>query len=237
MFASHAEMSYGDQAALLGVLSQVRPKVSLEIGTYEGGSLALIAPMSEHVHTFDLVSHVDEHRPNVTYHLGDSRETLPALLASLAASGTNVDFVLIDGDHERSAVAADLRAVLESPAVSRAVILMHDAANEGVRAGIRDADLDRPHVAFADLSFTVPSEPLRPWSEGWGGFAMIVVDRTGDFWPLASGVAANAKRRTSVPQRLGWHALSPARAVRRRLGYRLRPWVRRFRGIRGVHPD
>lgn len=227
-------MSYGDQAALIGVLARLRPRVALEIGTYQGGSLRLIAPAAAKVHTFDLVSHVDEHLPNVDYHLGDSGLALPALLAKLAEAGESVDFVLIDGDHERSAVARDLRSVLDSPAVSAAVVLLHDAANEDVRAGIRDADLARPHVAFADLSFTTPSEHLRPWNEGWGGFAIVVIDRGADFWSHSRGIASNVEWRSSVPQRLGWHAVAPIRAARRRAGYRIRPMLRRYRGTRGT---
>lgn len=212
----------------------MQPDIAVEVGTYRGGSLELIAATARHVHTFDLVSHIDRRLPNVDYHLGDSRQTLPAVLSALADRKESVGFVLIDGDHERSAVADDLRAVLDSPAFASGVVLLHDAANEDVRAGIRDADLDRPYVVFADLSFTTPSERLRPWSEGWGGFALIVVDRHGEYWPHAGGVNANARWRTAVPQRMGWYALSPFRAIRRRLAYGLRPLVRKCRGTRGL---
>lgn len=234
MFDPDCEMAYGEQAALRGLLARLRPTISLEIGTYRGGSLRTIAEYSEEVHTFDLASHTEEHLPDVTYHLGDSRETVPALLRTLEAEGRNVDFVLIDGDHARAGVAADLASILDSGAVRRTVVLMHDAANEDVRAGIRDAGLDRPKLAYANLSFCSPWEPTRRWSEKWGGFALLVVDERGDLWPHPPGVEVNAGWPTSVQQPASWRAATPLRAARRKVVYRLRPLVRRLRGTRGA---
>ena len=234
MFIENCEMAYGEQAALRGLLAQLRPDVSVEIGTYRGGSLGLIAEYSREVHTFDLASHVDEHLPHVTYHVGDSRERVPAVLRELADEGRGVDFVLIDGDHARAGVAADLANVLDSAAVRRTVIVMHDAANEDVRAGIRDAGLAREKLAYVNLSFYSPWEPTRRWSEKWGGFALLVVDEVGDLWTHPTGVEVNAAWPTSVQQPATWRAAGPARAARRRLVYRLRPLVRRFRGSRGA---
>src|SRR5690242_11209014 len=80
------QMSFGERAALEGVLAQRRPRLSIEIGTAEGGSLARIAAHSEITHSFDLVLPPQEIRdlPGVTLHTGDSHELLPRLLAELA---------------------------------------------------------------------------------------------------------------------------------------------------------
>jgi hypothetical protein len=216
------------------VLTLLRPELAVEIGTYTGGSLEIIAPRCTEVHTFDLVSHVEERQPNVTYHLGDSRQTVAEVLAGFADEGRTVDFVLIDGDHERSGVAADVRNVLDSPAARRTVVLLHDVANEDVRAGIRDAGLDRPYVAHVDLSFTVPADRTRVLGERWGGFGLIVVDEHGDLWPHQHGLAPNTWWTTSVSQPVAWRVAAPLRRARRRAGYRARPWVRKLRGTRGV---
>lgn len=195
----------------------------------------MIAEWSTTVHSFDLAPEVPVEPPNVVFHVGDTRSTLPAALAELAGAGVNVDFVLVDADHSRRGVAADVRAILDSPAISRAIILLHDAANEDVRAGIRDADLDRPKVMLADLSFTTPSERLGPFRERWGGFGMIVVDESGEFWEHPRhGVLANASWRTSAQQPLTWRLASPARWLKRRIAYEVvRPLLRGYRGSRG----
>lgn len=232
MFADDCEMAYGEQAALVGLLSQLRPALVLEIGTYEGGSLGLIARHAQEVHTFDLVSHVQERLPNVTYHLGDSRRTVPAFLSELAAAGRPVDFVLIDGDHARKGVAADVSNVLDSPAVSRTVIMLHDAANEDVRAGIRDAGLDRSKIAYANLSFVPPWESTPVLAETWGGLGILVVDEAGDFWPHKRRVDANVTWPTAVPRSPLWHATRPLRQAKRRVSYQVRPLLRRVRGSR-----
>jgi cephalosporin hydroxylase len=46
-------MPLGDRAAL-GVLTQIKPSLSIEIGTAQGGSLERIAVHSEEVHALDL---------------------------------------------------------------------------------------------------------------------------------------------------------------------------------------
>src|SRR5438445_13898392 len=93
-------MSLGERAALEGVLSQLKPALSFEIGTAEGGSLRCIARHSAEVHSFDLVApeHDVASSANVILHTGDSHELLPAELARCAEPGRNLDFVLVDGD-------------------------------------------------------------------------------------------------------------------------------------------
>ena len=127
------QMSFGERAGLEGILSQLRPKLAIEIGTAEGGSLARIAAHSEEVHSFDLVPPADEARGlgNVTFHTGDSHALLPKLLARW-----NVDFVLVDGDHSAEGVHQDMRDLLDSPATAQTVILAHDTANPAVREGL-----------------------------------------------------------------------------------------------------
>jgi len=49
-------MSFGERAALEGILSQLTPDLALELGTAEGGSLERLAHHSAEVHSFDLVA-------------------------------------------------------------------------------------------------------------------------------------------------------------------------------------
>ncbi len=84
------QMGFGERAALVGLLSEIRPKVAIEIGTAEGGSLRRIAHHSERVLSFDLLEPDPALRelPNVEFFVGDSHRLLPEQLAKLSAEGT-----------------------------------------------------------------------------------------------------------------------------------------------------
>jgi len=148
-------MQAGERFAIEGLLSQLRPRLAVEVGTFEGGSLRRIALHAERVHAFDLDPRVGElapHFPNVTFHIGDSAELLPATLAELERRGQHVDFALVDGAHTREAVRGDARALLESGACRQTVIVFHDSAHAGVRAALEDLALpDHAKVAVALL--------------------------------------------------------------------------------------
>lgn len=182
------QMSFGERAALEGLLSQLAPRLAIEIGTAEGGSLARIAAHSEEVHSFDLVPPREAARnlPGVTTHTGDNHELLPRLLAELAEAGRNVDFVLVDGDHSTEGVRQDMEDLLDSSAVGHTLIVMHDTMNEVVRAGLEEVDYGGyPKVAHADLDFVAGYMFREPElkHELWGGLGLVVVDagRTGYF--------------------------------------------------------
>jgi hypothetical protein len=172
-------MSLGERAAVEGLLSCLRPDVSIEIGTLRGGSLTTISAHSGLVHSFDFSRDpaiTADRFPNVVFHEGDSHRLLPETLEELARSGTNVDFALIDGDHSAHGVRRDLEDLLESPAVGQTVVLIHDTLNERVRAGVRDVDFDRTKVTHVELDFVVGEL----WDGGafdhdlWGGLGLMV---------------------------------------------------------------
>jgi Methyltransferase domain len=180
------QMSLGERAALEGVLSQVKPRLALEIGTAEGGSLARIAAHSTEVHSIDLVRCPAPQPDHVTLHVGDSRELLPALLGGFASEGRTVDFALVDGDHSRAGVRQDLIDLLDSPAISRTVIVMHDTFNGEVRAGITDVDFaSNPEVALVELDMTggymARTGPFA--GQLWGGIGLVIVDAAAERRP------------------------------------------------------
>jgi hypothetical protein len=243
------QMSFGERAALVGILADVRPRVAIEVGTAQGGSLRRLAAHSGHVHSFDLVEPDPAIRAldNVTLHTGDSHTLLPQVLAELAAQGVNVDFALVDGDHSADGVAEDLRHLLDSPAVGRCVIVMHDSMNEEVRRGMDSLDYSAwPKVRFVHLD-CVAGYLYRAPLEGelWGGLGVIVVD---DANPRPAGTPAQTQlyeptqrlvlagrdagalgaERDAEAQRLraaldvveasrSWRATEPLRALKRRL--------------------
>ncbi|MQA75264.1 MAG: class I SAM-dependent methyltransferase [Solirubrobacterales bacterium] len=172
-------MSFGERAALEGILAQVKPRLAVEIGTAEGGSLSRIAAHSEEVHSIDLVRCPAPQPEHVELHVGDSRRLLPELLERFASEGRVVDFVLVDGDHAREGVRQDLIDLLASPAISATVIVMHDTLNGLVRAGITDVDFaSNPAVAFVELDFVggymARTGPFA--GQLWGGLGVAVVD-------------------------------------------------------------
>jgi hypothetical protein len=177
---SQWQMTLGERAAIEGLLSQLRPRLAIEIGTAEGGSLRRLASHSEQVHSFDLLrSPAADELDNVTLHVGDSHALLPTVLADFARRGWNVDFVLVDGDHSADGVERDIRDLLSSDAIRRTLIVLHDTLNDEVRAGLKRIDYAaNPKVTHAELdlvgghlSFGGPFH-----HELWGGLGLIVVD-------------------------------------------------------------
>jgi hypothetical protein len=174
-------MTFGERAALEGLLSQVGPTLALEIGAGLGGSLRRLAAHSDEVHEIDLADPPSYARElaNVHWHKGDSHVLLPQLLARFAEEGRNVDFALIDGDHTAEGARRDMEDLLSSPATGRTFILAHDTMNESVRSGLEQVAYERiPKVAYVDLDF-VPGCMFRApiWRyQLWGGLGLIVVD-------------------------------------------------------------
>jgi hypothetical protein len=172
-----SQMWHGERAAITGLLAERRPSLSIELGTARGGSLGMIAFYSGHVHSFDLTLQIERDRhPNVTFHIGDSHELLPRVLAELAASGERIGFVLVDGDHTPEGVRRDLIALLDSDASSNGVIVLHDTGNEAVRRGIESVPFAQySRVEMVELDF-VPAHPVQGrLVTPWGGLGLIVL--------------------------------------------------------------
>jgi hypothetical protein len=173
------QMSLGERAAVEGILSQLSPSLAIEIGSAQGACLQRIAAHSQEVHSFDLEPPSLPVPDNVTVHTGDSHALLGPFLAELTDAGRNVDFVVVDGDHSAEGVRRDVEDLLNSPALAHSVILIHDIANERVRAGVDSVHYAAwPKVAHVELD-CVPghlfAEPaLR--DELWFGLGLVIVD-------------------------------------------------------------
>ena len=50
----HWQMSHAERMAMSHLLGLLRPKVAIEVGTYQGGSLSLIAAHSGWVYSLDI---------------------------------------------------------------------------------------------------------------------------------------------------------------------------------------
>lgn len=173
-------MHPGERAALEGLLVSLRPALSVEIGTYLGGSLDRIAAHSEEVHAFDLRFQpgvTQERYPNVHFHEGDCHALLPRVLAELAAAGRNLDFALVDGDHSAIGVKRDVLDLLESPITAKSVIVLHDTLSERVRQGLEDIDFsEHSNVSYVDFDFVAGNVRCEGQSADdlWCGLGLIV---------------------------------------------------------------
>jgi hypothetical protein len=173
------QMSFGERAALEGILTQLRPPLAVEIGTYEGGSLRLLASHCGHVHTLDVQDLVADRAAfaNVSFHVGDSRVVLPELLRALERDGQELDLALVDGDHSAEGVRADLAGLLDSAATRSTLILLHDTMSAETRMGIEAAGLaTHPKVVYCDLDFVSGYEFVGGHFDGqtWGGLGLVL---------------------------------------------------------------
>ncbi|NVD39794.1 class I SAM-dependent methyltransferase [Ensifer sp. HO-A22] len=175
-------MQLSERVALMHVLGRVKSEVSLEIGTFQCGSLRPIAAASKRVITFDIDE--NQHRisplfPNVKFVTGDSAQTLPPIIEALNSGDEEVNFILVDGSHEEDGVRRDLiECIKYVPKRRPTVILAHDSANPAVRAGITSVPwVGCPYVHAINLDFVPGMLYDRADINGqiWGGLAAILM--------------------------------------------------------------
>lgn len=179
-------MELGERFALWGLLQAIRPQCAIEVGTFRGGSLEVIAEASDHV--FSLDCNPDHHRdlegrfPNVDFITGHSHRTLPPLIEHLQTQRTDLDFVLVDGSHATDAVVRDITNMLAFTPLRRDLhVVMHDSLMPSVRSAFRQVDWHGyPHVHAVEFDFVtgiLHSAGTVPRLRGrlCGGLALAVV--------------------------------------------------------------
>ncbi len=176
------QMSRSEKYALIGLLEKIKPDVSMEIGTYQGGSLQVISHYSNKVYSIDispepkktLASKFD----NVEFLVEPSSEAIGKVFELIEEKDEKLDFVLIDGDHSRKGVYSDLKAVLDYPHKSQLTILLHDSYNPQCRKGMLDIDFKKyQHIEYVEIDYITGSF----WHNGnnremWGGLALIRIN-------------------------------------------------------------
>jgi len=179
------QMTNCERFALTGLLQRLRPKLSLEIGTYMGGSLQVLARFSEAVISVDIdpgvAGRLSGKFPNVDFRSGDSSRLLPDLVRELNDQKKPVGFVLIDGDHSADGVRRDIEALLGLQPQQQVVFLLHDSFNPACREGMRTAGwAGCPFVHHVELDF-IPgiyhhdAHDTAGARTMWGGFACAVL--------------------------------------------------------------
>jgi|LauGreDrversion4_2_1035121.scaffolds.fasta_scaffold23437_4 hypothetical protein len=177
------EMSAAEQFVLAGVLERLRPEVALEIGTFQGGSLQVLSRFAGTVFSIDSDPRVQERLaplfPGVRFHIGPSRDMIPAAFARMRDSGMRLGFALVDGDHSAAGVRDDVELILRLAPADALHILIHDSYNPDCRRGLRAVRWEEfPEVRLVDLDFVPGGFHSRARGGAfarsmWGGFARI----------------------------------------------------------------
>jgi len=173
------QMNDSERLGLAGVLQRLQPECAIEIGTFRGGSLSLIAQFSKLVFSIDIDPSIPEkfkQFSNVSFFTGPSQIIMPTLLQELDSVGMPVEFVLIDGDHSAAGVKRDIDIMLDYVPKRPLIIMMHDGFNPECRRGMMEADWQKsPYVHYVDLDF-IPGRVIEHGGGGdgemWGGLAI-----------------------------------------------------------------
>ena len=175
-------MAYSECAVFQSLLSTLRPRCAIEVGTETGATLAMISRNSTRAISIDLdpgvKARLADKFANVEFITGSSHDVLPVLLARLAAEGTTPDFIFVDGDHTAAGVTKDLEFILNFRPAAQMVVLMHDTFNPGCRQGILAASWARnPYCHYVDVDFCPgvlhPDEAIKRQMWGGLGFALF----------------------------------------------------------------
>ena len=176
------QMSRSEKYCLIEVLRKLKPEVSIEIGTYKGGSLQVLSKYSKKVHSIDISSEpqkiLKSKFNNVSFEIGNSYNLLNDLILRIESENQKVEFILIDGDHSRQGVKNDIEAILSHKFNNPLTIIIHDSFNPQCRKGIKSIDYKRfKNIEHIDLDYITGSfSPNKDYKEMWGGFAIIRID-------------------------------------------------------------
>ena len=162
-------MSMGERAYLVLLLSQFRPRFAVEVGS--GASTVVLTEFSERVVVVDptpsdLLAGLSRRRGR---RRGLKVVRKPSQTHLARVMKPEVDFVLIDGDHDPAVVRSDIETVLASRPSEGRLLLMHDVGDEACRSGIEAVDWDGcPWVHHVDLDVVLPPAD----NTAWGGFGI-----------------------------------------------------------------
>jgi hypothetical protein len=189
----HWQMTRCERYAFIALLDIARPEVAIEIGTYKGGSLQVMARRAQKVYSLDINSSCKEELasrfPNVDFHAGDSKQLIPEVLKTIAQANEKLGFVLIDGDHSTEGVRNDINAVLRHVPSRPVYVVFHDSFHPASRRGILQAAWKKClHVHYVEVDF-IPGvfhydgfDTAEPRSM-FGGLALALMlpeERTGE---------------------------------------------------------
>lgn len=151
-------MHEAERVMILSMLRQLRPQVAIDCGTAQGGSLSAISKYAKKVYTLDHDPACKEQfcddYPNAEFIPGDVNQTLPRLMAQINDKNENLEFVLLDAQHNTEGVRNEINALLGYKPRHHLFIFIHDSFAPLCREGILSADWERcPWAHFVELDF------------------------------------------------------------------------------------
>lgn len=174
-------MSRNERYAFIKLLEKIKPKVSIEIGCFKGGSLQALSKFSQKVYTVDIEPNVSkalgDKFDNVEYFIGKSSKLIPEILHNIKKNKEQLEFILIDGEHTPKGVRRDIEAFLSFKPIKPIYIVFHDSFNPSCRKGILKASYkDSPYVHFVEVDFiSGVFNPGKLFRQMWGGLALVVM--------------------------------------------------------------
>ncbi len=179
------QMNDSERLGLAAVLERLNPSCAIEIGTYRGGSLSLIAQYADKVFSIDIDPSIPDkfkNFSNVSFFTGPSQIIMPVLLKALDDADMPVEFLLIDGDHSAEGVKRDIEIILDYVPKKPLIVMMHDGFNPECRRGMLEANWQKSdYVQYVDLDF-IPGRVIEHGGGGdgemWGGLAMAYFSPT-----------------------------------------------------------
>lgn len=185
LHAAPIEMMMAERLLLYSLTLGLKPNLCLEIGTFRGGSAAILcAAMDDNGHGRLVCVDPEPRVADSTWQAIAHRTSLyqgasPGVLSTIPElAGGGVDFVLIDGDHSREAVLADVRGSVPFLA-DQANLLFHDCHYREVHQAIEDLLAESPE-SFVDCGVlsvheTVDKEHLDrdPVPPVWAGLRLL----------------------------------------------------------------
>jgi hypothetical protein len=175
-------VGYEELAMHQCLLSSLKPKLSLEVGTFQGQTFSLIAEYSEHAISVDPDPSVKQKLgplfSNAEFITATSDEALPELVSRFNDKKLPLEFVFVDGNHSKEFVRRDINNLLAYQPITKTVILMHDSFNPECREGIATANWKQCDFChFVELDFVPgivhPDHKVR--GQLWGGLAMALL--------------------------------------------------------------
>lgn len=151
LWTAPTEMSIDERLMLYALVRGHRPVRALEIGTFKGGSAAIIANAMEENGVGHLVSvdpmpcvEVEERLFHGRFQ-SLARPSPEGVIEAREIAGGDFDLILIDGIHIHTQTEKDIAACLPY-AADGAYILLHDAFHLGVREAIAEAVQAHPQL-------------------------------------------------------------------------------------------
>lgn len=176
------QMSRAEKCCLINILKTLKPEVSIEIGTYKGGSLQVISKYSNQVYSIDIsaapMKFLENKFSNVLFRIGDSKDILHKIFKEIDDQNKQLGFILVDGDHSKKGVSRDINTILSYPHKHPVTIIMHDSFNPQCRSGMKSVDYAKFRmVEYVELDYITGSfSNPGVYREMWGGIAMIKIN-------------------------------------------------------------